>query len=176
MQTEKIVYSYDRETREFTGEYRCQKDPMNPGSFLMPANATELPPPEALLFRVAIFEDGKWVLKFDYRKRKAVRLDTQEIFEIREIGELPNNTRLLSAEDENALMQGKRARLDEDGNLEFYIPPPTAEEQIAKMQNELDDTDWFVVRFIETGVPVSENITVRRAELREQISTLRKEV
>ena len=173
---EKIVYSYDPETKEYAGEYKCQKDPMNEGSFLIPANATETPPPETMLFRVAVFADGKWILQYDYRKRKVILLDTQEVVEIREIGELPNNAVLLSIDDEAELMQGKRARVDDDGNLEFYASLPTTEEQIATLERELTDTDWYIVRFAETGKEVPPEVTERRIELRGHISTLRKEV
>ena len=171
--TEKVVFSYDRETREYTGEYQCQPDPMQKGSFLIPACATEIPPPEVLLFQCAVFDSGKWKIVPDYRGRKAVLLDSQQILEIRELGELPDDARLLSIDDEAELRGGKRARYDDDGNLEFFTPPPTKEQQIAALERELADSDWYVVRFAETGVPVPAEVSARRAEIRETISQLK---
>jgi len=172
---EKIVYSYSRETREYIGEYKCQKDPLNEGAFLIPADATETPPPETTELQKAVFENGAWIKKTDYRGHKVVFLDSQQICEIREIGELPDGAALISESDEQELYAGKRARLDEDGNLEFFTPPPTTEERIATMEHELADTDWYVVRWAETGKETPPEITARRAELREQINNLRNE-
>ena len=134
---EKVVFSYDRETKEFVGEYQCQPDPLEKGKFLIPADATEIPPPETLLFQKAVFDNGKWKVVPDYRGRKVVFLESQEIQEIQEFGELPDGAVLLSIDDEHELNQGKRARMDEDGNLEFYTPPPTTGQQIAEKEREL---------------------------------------
>ena len=46
-------------------------------------------------------------------------------------------------------------------------------ELIAKYQKYLDDTDWYVVRNAETGVPVPEEITAARANARCEINRLR---
>lgn len=46
----------------------------------------------------------------------------------------------------------------------------TTAEQKAALQAEaqqyLDDTDWYVTRHIETGKPVPEEVTAKRAECR----------
>ena len=46
-------------------------------------------------------------------------------------------------------------------------------EQITELQNYLNNTDWFAVRFAETGVPVPDDIKAARQSAREEISRLR---
>ena len=47
---------------------------------------------------------------------------------------------------------------------------PSAEQlraiEIQQAKDYLDSTDWYVVRFSETGVPVPEEITAKRAAAR----------
>lgn len=173
IQQEKIVYSYDRLTKEYTGKYKCQKDPLKEGSFLMPANATETEPPTTHRFEVACYINEKWEVRTDYRGQKVIILETQQIQTITDIGSIPDGSALLSNDDERELLEGKKAKLDDDGNLVFFTPPPTKEEQIASLEKELADTDWYVVRHAETGVAIPADITSRRAELRIQISQLK---
>lgn len=174
-QTDKIVYSYSRDTKEYLGEYKCQRDPLIEGSFLIPSNATETPPPETSANEKACYIYESWVVKPDYRGRKAVVLGTQQIQVIKDLGDYPDGSALLTVEDEIKIMSGKQVRLDEDGNLDFYDLPLTTEQQIADLQKELDNTDWYVVRFSETGVEIPAEISARRAEIRETISNLREQ-
>lgn len=59
-------------------------------------------------------------------------------------------------------------------------PEPTEEEKnairIAELQNYLSITDWYVVRFAETGVEIPDEIKAERQAAREEISRLREEV
>lgn len=60
------------------------------------------------------------------------------------------------------------------------VPPePTAEDlkkaRIAELQNFLTATDWYSVRFAETGVAVPEDVKAKRQAAREEISRLRDE-
>lgn len=58
-------------------------------------------------------------------------------------------------------------------------PEPTAEElrntRIAKLQSDLAATDWYTIRFAETGVAIPEAIKEGRQAAREEISRLREE-
>jgi len=49
------------------------------------------------------------------------------------------------------------------------------ETEIQESQNKLDATDWYAVRFAETGVLIPEEIKTERQALREKISQLRGE-
>jgi len=170
--TEKIVYSYDKETREYTGEYQCQKDPMNEGAFLMPADATETPPPEVGENEAACFDGGKWVKKPDFRGSFTISPESQELFEVKELGAIPAGRYLLKREQVAEIYSGKKAKV-EDGRLVLYTPPPTIEEQVAKLEEEIAATDWYIVRFAETGKEVPPEITARRAEIRGKITNLK---
>lgn len=48
-------------------------------------------------------------------------------------------------------------------------------ERIAELQNFLTATDWYAVRFAETGVAVPDAVKAERQAAREEISRLREE-
>jgi hypothetical protein len=70
-----------------------------------------------------------------------------------------------------------QAHLSESG--ETILPKPElteaekAEREIEALQAYLAETDWYVTRFAETGVPISVEISEARATARVRISTLR---
>ena len=49
-------------------------------------------------------------------------------------------------------------------------------EQLADYQRLLSSTDWYVSRFAETGKAIPEDIKLKRAEAREIISNLKKQL
>jgi hypothetical protein len=49
------------------------------------------------------------------------------------------------------------------------------EERIRELQNRLDETDWYAVRYAETGVAIPDEIKAERQAAREEISRLRDE-
>lgn len=57
------------------------------------------------------------------------------------------------------------------------VPAPTPEEikeeRIRELQQYLNDTDWYAVRYAETGVEIPAEVKQKRAEAREEISRLR---
>ena len=57
---------------------------------------------------------------------------------------------------------------------------PTAEDlkniRIAELQNLLYTTDWYAIRYAETGVVVPDEIKVKRQSAREEISRLRNDI
>ena len=67
-----------------------------------------------------------------------------------------------------------------DGN--WYIPGSEDDikynllEQLADYQRLLSSTDWYVSRFTETGKAIPEDIKLKRAEAREIISNLKKQL
>lgn len=83
-----------------------------------------------------------------------------------------------------AWCNSNRAYIEEiapvDGVRRFQIvavPEPTAEElaaaRISELQAYLDSTDWYVVRYADTGEPVPDDVRAKRQSAREEISTLR---
>lgn len=68
----------------------------------------------------------------------------------------------------------------ENGKRRFQvkaIPEPTEEERnalrIDELQKYLDETDWYAVRFAETGVEIPDAVKAERQAAREEISRLR---
>nr|DAH98462.1 MAG TPA: hypothetical protein [Inoviridae sp.] len=59
------------------------------------------------------------------------------------------------------------------------VPEPTESElrtaRIAELQKYLNDTDWYAVRFAETGAEIPDDIKEERRAAREEISSLREE-
>lgn len=70
----------------------------------------------------------------------------------------------------------------ENGKRRFQVkiaPKPTElelrTERIVELLNYLTSTDWYAVRFAETGVEIPEDVKAERQAAREEISRLREE-
>lgn len=79
---------------------------------------------------------------------------------------------------EKANNEGKLISGDENGNPILIDPPaPTKKEQIrqrvAELELYLSQTDWYAIRFADTGEPMPEEIKQKRQEARDEISSLR---
>ncbi|MGE4448558.1 MAG: hypothetical protein AB7E15_09705 [Azospira sp.] len=57
------IYHYDPATGIFTGADVARESPMEPGVFLIPANATTEPPPECGDDQRPVFREGAWVVE-----------------------------------------------------------------------------------------------------------------
>lgn len=79
-----------------------------------------------------------------------------------------------------------REEQDEEGNTvtktirRFQIvrnAEPTADEitkqRISELEAYLNSTDWYAVRYAETGVEIPDDVKTGRQEARDEISTLR---
>lgn len=56
----KIVYNYHPVTLEYMGSIEAAESPLEPGVYLIPANATEIAPPAKQDGNIRVFKDGKW--------------------------------------------------------------------------------------------------------------------
>lgn len=60
-----------------------------------------------------------------------------------------------------------------------YVPEKPEEvmieEEITELQNYLNGTDWYAIRYAEIGVEIPEEVGQKRQEARERISALRNE-
>lgn len=77
------------------------------------------------------------------------------------------------ANDENKKIVG-----DENGNpILVDLPRPTEEElkkqRISELERYLSQTDWYAIRFADTGEPIPEGIKQKRQEARDEISEIR---
>ncbi|KMN49463.1 hypothetical protein VL04_00350 [Chromobacterium violaceum] len=91
MQQQKTVYSYHPQTGEYLGLSQADRSPLDTEEvWLIPAFSTEQQPPNTDEHQVAVFCDGDWRLRPDWRttplwdKRTAQRVQA-------EIGDTPDN-------------------------------------------------------------------------------------
>ena len=89
---------------------------------------------------------------------------------------IDSETHMKIIEEANA--EGKIIKGDKEGNPILVEPPPPTEEEIkqqrlAELERYLQTTDWYAIRFADTGTPVPEEIKSKRQKAREEISTLR---
>jgi len=77
-----------------------------------------------------------------------------------------------------ASSKGKLIDADEEGNPIFVDPPPPTEEEISKqklyeLENYLRETDWYAIRFADTGKEIPTEVKFKRQQVREEISKIR---
>jgi hypothetical protein len=81
---------------------------------------------------------------------------------------------------DEATKQNKLISGDENGNPILVDPPPPAPEEIKRqrikeLERYLASTDWYVIRFADTGEAIPLEIKEARQSAREEISRLREE-
>lgn len=84
-----LVYLFNPDTGEFTGEYNAQHSPLEPGEFIEPTDSTRTAPPTVAANEIAIFADGAWTLKADFRGATLFSTETGRQVEFSELGVLP---------------------------------------------------------------------------------------
>jgi hypothetical protein len=75
---------------------------------------------------------------------------------------------------QDAFIKGGLTQITDEEYAEMTAPPPETPEQIQVRINEeaiayLSSTDWYVVRFVETGVAIPEEILAERQAARERV-------
>lgn len=61
------IYNYHPQSGALLGESIADESPLEPGEFLLPAFSTDIRPPETSAREIAVFEDGQWSVKADWR-------------------------------------------------------------------------------------------------------------
>lgn len=82
---------------------------------------------------------------------------------------------------EKANSEGKLISGDKDGNpILVDLPKPTEEElkkqKISELERYLSQTDWYAIRFADTGEAIPTEIKQKRQDARDEISRLREQV
>jgi hypothetical protein len=85
------IYNYTAITNEFISETIAEESPLDPGVFLIPANATEIEPPTVAQYEIAVFTDGVWIVKDDWRGVELYSTVDGTPIIINEIGIAPTN-------------------------------------------------------------------------------------
>ena len=70
------IYNYHRDTGEFINESIANESPLEPGVYLIPANATQIKPPAVSANEAAVFVDG-WQVVPDFRGQIAYDTETR---------------------------------------------------------------------------------------------------
>ena len=76
---------------------------------------------------------------------------------------------------------GKSIGADENGDPIIVEPKEPSQEEKDKWRLEylegyLKETDWYAIRFADTGEPIPADIKTKRQEAREEISELRENI
>lgn len=111
-----IFYTYDENTKEFTGTQNSFIDPLETKKqgknvYLVPANATDKKPLKTKENQAVIFNGTEWVIIADYRN-KTYYLGT-EPHEMKELGDLPKGATFEPVEPEKTLDELKSEKLSE---------------------------------------------------------------
>lgn len=85
------IYNYHSVTKEYLGESTADKSPLEEDIYLIPANATEIKPPEVSENQVAVFKDENWTIAADFRGNTYYDKDTGQPVIIDFIGNIPDN-------------------------------------------------------------------------------------
>lgn len=69
---------------------------------------------------------------------------------------------------------GRLIRMDKDNKLELVTPPLTEEQinEYRRLRRFLEQTDWYVIRYAETGKAMPDDIRAKRQDARDGISRL----
>jgi hypothetical protein len=73
---------------------------------------------------------------------------------------------------------GKLIKGDADGNPVLVNPPEPsdyekAQRRIAELEGYLSETDWYAIRYADTGEEIPADVKKKRQEARDEISQLR---
>ena len=107
------IFQYHHKTGEHMGEDVADSDPMQEGHFLIPAHATETPPPSTIEREAPVFIDGRWKVVPDWRGHVYWLADGSR-HEISELGVEPPADALDEAPPEplEDLAERKRAAIE----------------------------------------------------------------
>ena len=90
------IYSYDKDSKLFTGAGFAQKNPKKRGEYLFPQNSTTIEPPILGDKETAVFKNDTWQIIPDFRGLEKVEIETGEVSVVTEVGELKKGYMLFS--------------------------------------------------------------------------------
>jgi hypothetical protein len=103
------AYKFNPITKEYEGTQQAQLNPIQTEKqgkevYLLPINSTFEIPPEKEEGKAIVFENNKWLLKTDYRGRKAY--NNEGLLIISYIGDLKGSDKLLTEEQIEGIENG----------------------------------------------------------------------
>ena len=176
----KKTYRYDQQTKEFLHAEEAVIDPMeskvqNTEVYLLPANSTFTPPIESKQGYAVCWTGSKWVYKEDHRQKRDTggmviegsgtpfwlpgdSWESPPRYMI-ELGALPQDA--MTVRPQKPVEVAERERI---------------QARIDELQTYLVETDWYVIRYADTGVAIPVDVRADRQEARVEIETLREEL
>jgi hypothetical protein len=143
------IYNYVGGTGEYVGTSTASPDPLDVGQFLIPANATTTAPLSAREGYAVVLTGSEWAYVEDNR---GTAYNVREEVTIEALGALPTGIT-------------KEAVPFTD----VEIAANAQAETNATNQAYLASTDWYITRFLETGVVIPTDVTTAREAAREAI-------
>ena len=83
------IYHYDK-IGVYQGTTVARQDPLEPGRYLVPRNATTVAPPAEESGKARVFNGTAWVQREDHRGKLAYNEDNRSGVIIAELGPVPN--------------------------------------------------------------------------------------
>lgn len=169
-----VAYKFNPKTKQYIGTIERQEDLMNPGTYLMPANCTDVEPPECDTPYVPVWDGTKWLQVEDHRRH----LDNTGHY-------IGGTAYWLPAEGDD--WQSEPRYMVELGSLpegavtsrpakpQAEIDKETMQGQIAEAKAYLDSTDYAVIKCAEQGLSLDETypgLKETRQEKRDLINQL----
>lgn len=84
------IHNYDGITKEFLSESLADPSPLEEGVFMIPAFAVKTAPPQVAQNEVAVWDEGAWIVKPDFRDETAFAHVDGEQMTISGIGPVPD--------------------------------------------------------------------------------------
>ena len=121
------VFNLRADTKEFIGTSDAYIQPFTG----LPANSTDIEPPECPAGNVAIFDSGKkeWNIQENHRGQTVYNIETGEPVFIDKPGALPVNTTVIPRPGEFYVWNGKKWVLDEQASHEAAVSAAEAQKQ-----------------------------------------------
>lgn len=135
------IYNYDRTTGEYLSIGEAKPDPLDAGSWLIPAFSTTIEPPTAVVHEVAVFTGSFWEIMQDYRTADAWLIETAEAVVITEIGPVPEGVTLADPTGlANPIWVGGRWVNDDTAELADAKESKRTEIKLAYQEAEANST------------------------------------
>ena len=115
------LYHYHPETGELLGQSAADRSPLEPDIWLIPAHATDLPPPKPKARQAAVFRDGRWQLAPDWRSAVLWSMEEGTAVSITEIGLTPADVHATEKPRPSAAHLWKNGQWQEDTDLKSAL-------------------------------------------------------
>ena len=117
----RILYHYHPETGELLGQSAADRSPLEPDIWLIPAHATDLPPPKPKARQVAVFRENQWQLAPDWRSAVLWSTENGIPVSITEIGLTPADVHATEKPRPSAAHLWQNGQWQEDADLKSAL-------------------------------------------------------